>query len=233
MRAVSGTRPLLCADWPPDTTIELISTPSPTRSIRCDAGGIQGSGKEPNAYPFPAPKALCRRAVQGQRPLRTLAVNRHREYNSVIAQRAFHRSLRCPTASRGSSALPLTLGARFGRADRATNPEAIGRGLLNIESLTVYRDACGGIGTPTSDNDGTALRHVRATCLLLPPHVRPNPNARQPGGVSMLADLAGAPCRRHRPAPQNTTAYENNGDPRCGTLVRISRINRRRCRRPG
>ena len=31
--------------------------------------------------------------------------------------------------------------------------EGIGRGELNIEGMPVYRDAMGGIGTPTSDKD--------------------------------------------------------------------------------
>lgn len=35
--------------------------------------------------------------------------------------------------------------------------EGIGRGKLNIENLPVYRDAAGGIGTPTSDNERTKL----------------------------------------------------------------------------
>ncbi len=35
--------------------------------------------------------------------------------------------------------------------------EGIGRGALNIEGLPVYRDAIGGIGTPTSDNERTKL----------------------------------------------------------------------------
>lgn len=35
--------------------------------------------------------------------------------------------------------------------------EAIGRGILNIEGLPVYRDSSGGIGTPTSDNERTKL----------------------------------------------------------------------------
>ena len=35
--------------------------------------------------------------------------------------------------------------------------EAIGRGLLNIEGLPVFRDSVGGIGTPTSDNERTKL----------------------------------------------------------------------------
>jgi len=35
--------------------------------------------------------------------------------------------------------------------------EGIGRGPLNIEGLPVYRDALGGIGTPTSDHERTKL----------------------------------------------------------------------------
>lgn len=41
---------------------------------------------------------------------------------------------------------------------RAGEPyEGIGRGELNIESMPVYRDAAGGIGTPTSDNERTKI----------------------------------------------------------------------------
>ena len=35
--------------------------------------------------------------------------------------------------------------------------EGIGRGVLNIAGLPVFRDAVGGIGTPTSDNERTKL----------------------------------------------------------------------------
>ena len=35
--------------------------------------------------------------------------------------------------------------------------EGIGRGELNIEGMPVYRDAVGGVGTPTSDNERTKL----------------------------------------------------------------------------
>lgn len=35
--------------------------------------------------------------------------------------------------------------------------EGIGRGFLNIKGLPVYRDALGGIGTPTSDNERTKM----------------------------------------------------------------------------
>ena len=44
--------------------------------------------------------------------------------------------------------------------------EGIGRGTLNIEGLPVFRDAVGGIGTPTSDNERTKMdvdtRHILA-----------------------------------------------------------------------
>ena len=35
--------------------------------------------------------------------------------------------------------------------------EGIGRGMLNIAGLPVYRDAKGGVGTPTSDNERTKI----------------------------------------------------------------------------
>jgi len=47
----------------------------------------------------------------------------------------------------------LTLG--IGRAGESY--EGIGRGSLNIEFLPVYRDAKGGIGTPTSDHERTKI----------------------------------------------------------------------------
>ncbi|MDR0989430.1 MAG: hypothetical protein LBM06_08265 [Prevotellaceae bacterium] len=43
----------------------------------------------------------------------------------------------------------------IGRAGEAF--EAIGRGVLNIDGLPVYRDAAGGIGTPTSDHERTKI----------------------------------------------------------------------------
>ena len=47
----------------------------------------------------------------------------------------------------------LTLG--IGKAGEPY--EGIGRGTLNIEGMPVYRDAVGGVGTPTSDNERTKL----------------------------------------------------------------------------
>ena len=47
----------------------------------------------------------------------------------------------------------LTLG--IGRAGEPY--EGISRGMINIEGLPVYRDATGGVGTPTSDNERTKI----------------------------------------------------------------------------
>ena len=55
----------------------------------------------------------------------------------------------------------LTLG--IGKAGEPY--EGIGRGALNIEGMPVYRDAIGGVGTPTSDNERTKLG-LETTSLL-------------------------------------------------------------------
>ena len=47
----------------------------------------------------------------------------------------------------------LTLG--IGKAGEPY--EGIGRGMINIEGLPVYRDRKGGVGTPTSDNERTKM----------------------------------------------------------------------------
>lgn len=44
---------------------------------------------------------------------------------------------------------------------------AIGRGVLNIEGLPVYKDAIGGIGTPTSDEERTKLTSETTHLLML------------------------------------------------------------------
>jgi len=44
--------------------------------------------------------------------------------------------------------------------------EGIGRGVLNIANMPVYRDNIGGVGTPTSDNERTKLS-TETTRLLM------------------------------------------------------------------
>lgn len=45
--------------------------------------------------------------------------------------------------------------------------EGIGRGLLNIAGLPVYRDKQGGVGTPTSDNERTKMTLATTHLLVL------------------------------------------------------------------
>jgi len=62
--------------------------------------------------------------------------------------------------------------------------EAIGRGLLNIEGLPVYRDAQGAIGTPTSDVERTKLS-LETTQLLMVIH-----SAGGSSGVDQAVELS-------------------------------------------
>lgn len=45
--------------------------------------------------------------------------------------------------------------------------EGIGRGALNIAGMPVYRDAIGGVGTPTSDNERTKLSLATTHLLVI------------------------------------------------------------------
>lgn len=104
-------------------------------------------GKDPSRY-RPASEALIRRILQGKElyQIDTLVdlVN--------LASIAYGYSIGGFDADKfvGDT---LTLGV-----GREGEPyEGIGRGMLNIAGLPVYRDAVGGVGTPTSDNERTKM----------------------------------------------------------------------------
>ena len=104
-------------------------------------------GKDPSRY-RPASEQLIRRILQGKElyQIDTLVdlIN--------LASIRFGYSIGGFDADKfvGDT---LTLG--IGRAGEPY--EGIGRGMLNIEGLPVYRDAEGGVGTPTSDNERTKI----------------------------------------------------------------------------
>lgn len=104
-------------------------------------------GKDPSRY-RPASEALIRRQLQGKRlyQIDTLVdlIN--------LASIAYGYSIGGFDASKFAGDT-LTLG--IGRAGEPY--EGIGRGMINIEGLPVYRDALGGVGTPTSDNERTKI----------------------------------------------------------------------------
>ena len=124
-------------------------------SIAATRRVYKACGKEPSRY-RPASEALIRRVLQGKAlyRLNTLVdlVN--------LASIAYGYSIGGFDADKfvGDT---LTLG--IGREGEPY--EGIGRGMLNIQGLPVYRDAVGGVGTPTSDNERTKI--TDNTCHLV------------------------------------------------------------------
>ena len=116
-------------------------------SIAATRNVYRACGKDPSRY-RPASEALIRRMLQGkelyQRDTLVDLVN--------LASIAFGYSIGGFDADRfvGDT---LTLG--IGREGEPY--EGIGRGMINIHGLPVYRDAEGGVGTPTSDNERTKM----------------------------------------------------------------------------
>ncbi len=104
-------------------------------------------GKDPSRY-RPASEALIRRILQGKALYQI----------DTLVDLINLASIRYGYSIGGFDADKivgdeLTLG--IGRKDEPY--EGIGRGLINIEGLPVYRDAEGGVGTPTSDNERTKI----------------------------------------------------------------------------
>lgn len=104
-------------------------------------------GKDPSRY-RPASEALIRRQLQHKAlyQIDTLVdlIN--------LASIAYGYSIGGFDAGKFAGDT-LTLG--IGREDEPY--EGIGRGMINIAGLPVYRDAQGGVGTPTSDNERTKI----------------------------------------------------------------------------
>lgn len=104
-------------------------------------------GKDPNRY-RPSADALCRRAVKGMELYR---IDTLVDLINVLSMKSGY--------SIGGFDVDKIDGnnLRLGRGDADELFHGIGRGVLNIDGLPVYRDATGGIGTPTSDEERTKL----------------------------------------------------------------------------
>lgn len=125
------------------TTESLKDLPSIAATRRV----YRSCGKDPSRY-RPASEALIRRMLQGkelyQRDTLVDLVN--------LASIAYGYSIGGFDADKFSGDT-LTLGV-----GREGEPyEGIGRGMINIYGLPVYRDAIGGVGTPTSDHERTKM----------------------------------------------------------------------------
>ncbi|MCR5819532.1 MAG: hypothetical protein K6F94_01075 [Bacteroidaceae bacterium] len=125
-------------------------------SIEATRTAYRRCGKDPSRY-RPSGEALVRRTLQGKELYRVSTVVDLINLASI----AFGYSIGGFDADRIQGDT-LTLG--IGREGEPY--EGIGRGMLNIAGLPVYRDAAGGIGTPTSDHERTKLslnsRHLLA-----------------------------------------------------------------------
>lgn len=122
-------------------TLKAISGIEATRRV------YRACGKDPSRY-RPAAEALIRRQLKGKDlyQIDTLVdlVN--------LASIRYGYSIGGFDADKFQGDT-LTLGV-----GREGEPyEGIGRGMINIAGLPVYRDAKGGVGTPTSDNERTKI----------------------------------------------------------------------------
>ena len=103
-------------------------------------------GKDPARYRVSS-EALCRRAIRG---LDLYRINTLVDLINIVSMRSGY-SIGGFDADRIEG--DMTLGV--GTADDVFH--GIGRGLLNIEGMPVYRDNVGGVGTPTSDEERTKI----------------------------------------------------------------------------
>lgn len=116
-------------------------------AIRATRDVYKALGKEPNRY-RPSAEALCRRAVKG---LDLYRINTLVDLINLVSLLSGYSIGGFDIDRIDGEDLSLGVG-------REGEPfEAIGRGQLNIAGMPVYRDATGGIGTPTSDNERTKL----------------------------------------------------------------------------
>ena len=126
------------------------------KSINATRRVYRACGKDPSRY-RPASEALIRRMLLGkelyQRDTLVDLIN--------LASIAYGYSIGGFDADKfvGDT---LTLG--IGREGEPY--EGIGRGMINIHGLPVYRDAEGGVGTPTSDHERTKMT-LETTHLLV------------------------------------------------------------------
>lgn len=116
-------------------------------AIEATRRAYRAFGKDPSRY-RPSSEALVRRALQGK-PL--YRVNTLVDLGNLASMESGY-SIGVFDADK---IVGPTIELGIGRAGEPY--EGIGRGPVNIEHLPVYRDAKGGIGSPTSDNERTKV----------------------------------------------------------------------------
>lgn len=159
-------------------------------AILANRKAYKALGKDPNRY-RPSSEALCRRAVKESGLYKI----------SALVDLINILSMKTGYSIGGFDADKIqgdTL--RLGRGREGEEFEGIGRGPLNIDGLPVYRDAAGGIGTPTSDHERTKISldttHLLMTINIYGEEISPEDT------LSLATDLltrhASATNLRHR-----------------------------------
>ena len=113
-------------------------------------------GKDPNRY-RPSAEALCRRICKG------VGIQRVSTLVDIINL----ISIRSGFSIGGFDAEKIQGDLRLEVGTASDIFQAIGRGILNVEGLPLFKDAAGGIGTPTSDNERTKLTMETRRLLMI------------------------------------------------------------------
>lgn len=113
-------------------------------------------GKDPNRY-RPSSEALCRRIV---RDIPIYKVSMLVDIINLV-------SIRSGFSIGGFDVEKIVRNVELGVGTADDDFEAIGRGMLNVEGLPLYRDEIGGIGTPTSDNERTKIADSTTNLLMI------------------------------------------------------------------
>lgn len=114
-------------------------------------------GKDPGRY-RPSAEALRRRLMRG---IPLYQIDTLVDLINLVSLRTGYSIGGFDADKIKGTALELGIG-------KAVEPfEGIGKGILNIEGLPVYRDEIGGIGTPTSDNERTKMSLETAHILAI------------------------------------------------------------------
>ena len=132
--------------------IEEINKWAPIKATRT---AYKRLGKDPNRY-RPSAEALRRRIL---RDLPLYRIDTLVDLINLV-------SIRSGYSSGGFDADKIEGNLTLGVGREGELYQGIGRGVLNIAGLPVYRDRVGGIGTPTSDEERTKIS-METTSLLM------------------------------------------------------------------
>lgn len=125
-------------------------------TIRATRMAYKALGKDPNRY-RPSAEALMRRIVK---QMDLYQIDTLVDLINLV-------SIKTGYSIGGFDADKVQGNIALGVGEAGEEFYGIGRGILNIEGLPVYRDSMGGIGTPTSDEERTKISLQTSHLLLI------------------------------------------------------------------